>query len=169
MTEHTQKTLLDFSSPPEEPYWRIVNDRVMGGVSQSSFTVTPDQTGLFQGTLSLEQSGGFSSLRFIRSLDDLSNLSGFLLRCRGDGKQYQFRVYPGPHQTGPTYTCSFVPPVQTWGEISMPLEDFNAVRRGRKISDSNPLRPESIHQVGLLIADEQEGEFWLEIDRISIT
>ena len=41
--------------------WVVVNDTVMGGVSSSSIEVADPMT--FSGTLSLEQNGGFVSMR----------------------------------------------------------------------------------------------------------
>lgn len=43
-------------------YWRIVNDTVMGGRSQSRF-YQQDGVGVFEGFLSLENYGGFASVR----------------------------------------------------------------------------------------------------------
>jgi len=161
-----QPQLFSFRSPPEQPYWRIVNDRVMGGLSQSSFQITEDQTGLFQGALSLEKSGGFCSVRFTRQIQDLPDLVGFALRCRGSASTFQFRLYLASDDSRPAFASSFQPPDVSWGEIRLPLESFTAVQRGKTIPDLPPPHPGEIHQVGLLIADQQQGEFWLEIDWI---
>jgi monofunctional biosynthetic peptidoglycan transglycosylase len=161
-----QHPLFNFQSPPEQPYWRIVNDRVMGGLSQSSYHVTEDQTGLFEGTLSLEKSGGFCSVRFTRQVQDLPDLAGFALRCRGSVSTFQFRLYLASDDSRPAFAASFQPPDGSWGEIHLPLASFTAVQRGTTIPDLPPPHPGEIHQVGLLIADQQQGDFWLEIDWI---
>ena len=57
------KIVIDFSMPEEMDQWGIVNDGVMGGISQSQFTITPDKTAIFQGDVSLENYGGFASVR----------------------------------------------------------------------------------------------------------
>ena len=41
-------TVIDFASPKSGARWRIVNDGVMGGLSQSQMSVTTEQTGVFQ-------------------------------------------------------------------------------------------------------------------------
>ena len=43
--------------------WRITDDRVMGGRSQGKFEITKQDTMRFSGNLSLENNGGFSSVR----------------------------------------------------------------------------------------------------------
>jgi hypothetical protein len=70
--------------------WRTINDGVMGGVSSGEIIETED--GLrFQGFLSLENSGGFASVR--RLLDvSLEGVKGIRLRVRGDGRTYQMRI-----------------------------------------------------------------------------
>ena len=56
------KVIIDFRTP-DSGYWTIVNDGVMGGVSDGRFRITADQTMEFFGTLSLENNGGFASVR----------------------------------------------------------------------------------------------------------
>ena len=43
--------------------WRIVNDGVMGGLSKGNISFTDGGTMVFKGNLSLENNGGFSSVR----------------------------------------------------------------------------------------------------------
>lgn len=164
MAENRQRIIYNFSALNPEPYWRIVNDRVMGGVSESSFSLTQSRTGVFQGELSLKNSGGFSSLRFTKSLGDLSGLIGFLLRCRGDGQIYQFRIYSKRPDANFTYTQNFRSLNRVWKVIHLPLKDFTAVRRGSTLNHIPPPQPGDIQGAGLLIADQQQGPFYLELD-----
>ena len=68
--ELKDKLLIDFKLPGEEKRWEIITDVVMGGVSQSSMIITPDNTAIFHGELSLENYGGFAlmSCKSSRSL-----------------------------------------------------------------------------------------------------
>jgi hypothetical protein len=53
---------MDFTNPNTMRDCKIVNDSVMGGVSQS--TLRQDTHGLFfEGQVSLENNGGFASMR----------------------------------------------------------------------------------------------------------
>ena len=43
--------------------WFVVNDNVMGGVSNSSMIFTENETLVFKGRVSLDNNGGFASVR----------------------------------------------------------------------------------------------------------
>lgn len=43
--------------------WYVVNDNVMGGVSNSSMVFTENETLVFKGRVSLDNNGGFASVR----------------------------------------------------------------------------------------------------------
>ena len=58
----SEKTLFDFSTATNAPAWQVVNDDVMGGVSTSRFSVT-NGVAVFRGEVSLENNGGFASVR----------------------------------------------------------------------------------------------------------
>ena len=49
--------------PNENLNWQVVNDGVMGGRSYGNLTRSGDSEALFSGNLSLENNGGFSSIR----------------------------------------------------------------------------------------------------------
>jgi hypothetical protein len=63
MAQAPQVPLFAFVSPDAAAAWQAVNDGVMGGVSDGRFRVTERQTMEFHGTLSLENKGGFASVR----------------------------------------------------------------------------------------------------------
>ena len=69
--------------------WRIVDDGVMGGLSKGERDISKDGILRFFGTLSLENNGGFSSLRTGDVKLDLSGAEGVILRVKGDGRTYQ--------------------------------------------------------------------------------
>ena len=62
-SEPMSKLLMDFSDASVTRQWLSVNDNVMGGVSDGSFRFTDDKTLEFSGNLSLENRGGFASIR----------------------------------------------------------------------------------------------------------
>ena len=55
--------LSSFEKPDSERSWTSVNDGVMGGISRGGFKRTEQKTLLFSGELSLENNGGFASIR----------------------------------------------------------------------------------------------------------
>jgi hypothetical protein len=59
-----RQTIFDFNKSNIQA-WKIVDDAVMGGMSSSTFKLDPDGQGVFEGTVSLENNGGFSMVRLI--------------------------------------------------------------------------------------------------------
>ena len=57
------EVLYDFSENSSLRYWSVVDDGVMGGVSQGSLRINYEGHGVFSGYVSLENYGGFSSIR----------------------------------------------------------------------------------------------------------
>jgi len=84
------RTLHQFNNPETTAGWQAVNDGVMGGRSSGGPDFCKD--GLrFSGKLSLENNGGFSSIRKQERLE-LSRFDGIRLKVRGDGREYQLRL-----------------------------------------------------------------------------
>lgn len=145
--------------------WRIIDDGVMGGVSRGNWGVEEGR-GVFRGTLSLENNGGFSSVRSAPLAESPAGATGFRLRVKGDGRTYQFRVRTDPNFDGIAYRAEFATRAGEWQEIELPLEAFQAVFRGRVLPDQPPLTGEDAVTVGFLLADKQPGAFRLEVDWI---
>ncbi len=59
-----QLILFDFNKDADIRNWNVVDDGVMGGLSAGRFRVNDAGNGEFSGTVSLENNGGFSSLRY---------------------------------------------------------------------------------------------------------
>ena len=63
MAEDALVPLFDFTEVESAREWQSVNDGVMGGVSEGKFKIIDKKTMEFFGTLSLENNGGFASVR----------------------------------------------------------------------------------------------------------
>jgi hypothetical protein len=72
--------------------WRIVDDGVMGGLSKGKISFTDSGTMKFSGKLSLENNGGFSSVRTTEVDLDLLEREGLAMRVKGDRRTYQLRL-----------------------------------------------------------------------------
>ncbi|MFK8182420.1 MAG: CIA30 family protein [Phormidesmis sp.] len=163
-----ERTITHFSQESEEASrWRNVDDNVMGGISQGELSITTQGTGWFKGTLSLENNGGFSSVRRDTSDYDFSNISSVITRVKGDGRRYQLRIQTRDADSV-TYRAIFETTADEWQTVSVDVEAFEPVFRGRVIESAPSLNAEGIYQIGFLIADKKSGDFSLEVDWIGV-
>lgn len=146
--------------------WMVVNDSVMGGISQSRPEITNRDTLVFTGNVSLENNGGFASIRHVAEPFGLGRGEGVLLRVKGDGKNYQLRLRTSDGFDGMAYKADFETVKGEWKEFRFPWNVFTATYRGQFIKDAPLLKPLNIRQVGFLIADKQAGSFELEIQAL---
>lgn len=155
-------TIIDFAQ--SESIWPEINDGVMGGLSSGRMT-PGDGHAIFSGVVSFENNGGFASVRSRPVVHDLSAFEGLVLRVRGDGKRYGFRLKTDTSFDGVSYHVEITPPAGEWVELALPFSDFVPVYRGRKVPDHPPLDPSRIATFGLLIS-RQEGPFRIDIETI---
>lgn len=153
--------LFDFTQASKAT-WQVVNDDVMGGASSSAFHLT-NRVAVFRGVLSLENNGGFASVRTLPAQFDLVNASEFVLRVRGDGRRYKFTARMDSSFDGPLYQSSFTTTKGEWQEVRLPLKDFVPTFRGRVLTGEPPLSAGRLTSMGFLISDKQAGRFELEI------
>jgi monofunctional biosynthetic peptidoglycan transglycosylase len=152
--------ILDMSPGP----WQAINDGVMGGISSGRMEQSGD--GLrFEGQLSLENNGGFASVR--RPIDDdLSKATGVRLRVRGDGRTYQFRLRQDSRFDGVAWRAEFSTNGD-WQTVTLTFDEFIPVFRGRRVPDAGPVVPAAIRQIGFMLADKTAGAFALEIRSVA--
>lgn len=153
--------IMDFDEKSDP--WRTINDGVMGGMSSSNFSVKKG-VARFEGTVSLENNGGFASVRSRPQDYDLSPFRGMLLRVRGDGKRYAFRLRTTSAFDGISYEARFKTVPDRWITVRIPFEAFQPVFRGRLVRDAEPLDLHSVKTFGFLISDKQTGKFRLDLD-----
>ena len=124
--------------------------------------MTQTEEGLrFEGRLSLENNGGFASVR--RPVDGgLAGISGVRIKVRGDGRRYQLRMRHGQQFDGISWRAGFVAG-DDWQIIEFGLHEFEPVFRGNAMPDAGPLVPAKIGQLGFLLADGADGSFVLDI------
>ena len=162
------KLLFDFTDLQAVNAWHAIDDRVMGGISQSRLKHDPASHAVFEGEVSLEQNGGFASVRSKPGDRGHPGAHACLLELRGDNKQFKLSLLTDDGFDRLNYQASFAPAGDDWQSLHLPLADFRATFRGREVPDAPPLDPARIRQVGLMIAARQAGPFALDIRRISL-
>jgi len=86
-----------------------------------------------------------------------------VLRCRGDGRTYKFTVRVDDGFDGVQYQARFAPPAGEWTEVRLPIEDFVASFRGRRVEGAASLAPAKVRRIGLMIS-KAGGRFELLVD-----
>ena len=157
--------LYDFKPDCSLSDWKILDDTVMGGRSSGNFSITKNGTGLFDGSVSLENNGGFSSVRHRVKDISLVDFSSFVLKVKGDGKSFQFRVKDDVNSYY-SYKKDFSTSGE-WQEIQLKFSDFTPTYRGRTLDIPN-FSGTSLEEMTFLIANKENEIFRLELDVLSV-
>ena len=164
----TKNIIADFTDNSVRAKWGVTNDGVMGGISTSQVSVSENNFLIFSGEVSLENNGGFASLRSPVDDFDFSDCKGFVIRIKGDGKLYSMSFRQTKYFTGYNYNLRFGTEKNNWQVIKLPFKDFKLKYYGREVDNYNPPNTEEIKQLSILISDKQQGPFKLEIEWIKL-
>lgn len=168
MAQAPLAALFEFASPDANAQWQAVNDGVMGGVSDGRFRITDRQTLEFYGTLSLENNGGFASVRSRPAALALQAGDTLITRVRGDGREYQFNLYTAARTRALSYRAPLKTRRSEWIEVRLPLDSFEATSFGQIQRGVGPVDPRSVTSVGFLLAEKTPGPFALEVAWIRV-
>ena len=160
--------LLDFAGPGAAEKWQAVNDGVMGGVSDGRFRITDDKTLEFFGTLSLENNGGFASVR--TKPMDLGIKAGdtLVVRVKGDGREYVLNIYTKSRRMAFSYRASLPTKKDEWQEVEIPLGDFIPTAFGRRVQGMGPVEPSQINGLGFMLSDKKPGTFQMQVEWVKV-
>jgi len=151
----------------EELDWRIVDDRVMGGRSRGKMAISADGILSFSGNLSLENNGGFSSVRSGNVTLDLSDAEGLIVRVKGDGRTYEAHLSTLARFRGGEITFVGMLPTKKgeWTEVKVPFSELEGDFRGRRLEDSK-FDPSEVRRITLELVDKKPGAFELQVNWI---
>ena len=151
--------------------WRVVNDGVMGGVSSGRAEQMSEGGVRFTGELSLENNGGFASVRSAGTLGPLSGGDGLRVTVLGDGRTWQVtlrrddvRIRAGSYRA----MIQTEDGVVTTHELAW--SDFEATSFGRPVPGAPPLWNglDQVGSIGLLLADGRPGAFSVELQQVAL-
>ena len=159
------QTLIDFPNQPSFKNWQIVNDDVMGGISNSKMYLNEENMAVFEGRVSLENYGGFCSVRHDLEKIPTEGKTTLVLKLKGDGKNYQLRIKANRRDYA-SYVKEFSTTGQ-WQEVRIALKDMYPSFRGRRLNRSN-FEGDYFSQLSLLIGNKKAERFSLEIESIQL-
>ena len=161
-SENTEK-LFDFSKESHSE-WFLVNDDVMGGVSQAQIQRINQSVMSFSGRLSLKNNGGFSSVRSFIPKSALASFDGLTFKIRGDGRLYSILV------TTQDPRISWQSEFETdeeWQTVTISFDEMRMSVRGWKVENSPKIVGSKVTSIGFIISDKIQEPFNLEIDWIA--
>jgi monofunctional biosynthetic peptidoglycan transglycosylase len=168
LAEDSQNLLFDFTGPDAAKQWQTVNDGVMGGVSEGKFKITEAKTLEFFGNLSLENNGGFASVRTRGKKLGLEKGDSLVVKLRGDGREYTLNLYVPRPLVAFSYRATVQTKKDEWIEVKLPLDKFEATSFGRPVRDAGPVDPKEVNALGFLLGDKKAGPFKLEVEWIKV-
>jgi hypothetical protein len=157
--------IFNFNTSSNINTWQVVDDVVMGGRSAGEFYLDQKGNGVFKGEISLENNGGFSSVRYRFEKANTKNYTKVTLRVKGDGKKYQFRI-KNKASDSYSYITTFST-TKDWETISLNLLDMYPSFRGR-ILDMPNYDKANLEEIAFLIGNKKAEKFELKIDFIKL-
>lgn len=158
------QTLYDFG-PSDDSRWTTVHDTVMGGVSRGEIRRTDAGTLVFEGYVSLENNGGFTSFRSRDRKLPFEGSDGIEMRVKGDGRTYILSFdREGIGLFGGGYWQRFETKKGEWSTIRLPWSKFEPVNFGRKMPNLPKLTPETARGLTVYLYDKKAGDFEIEFD-----
>ncbi len=155
--------LYKFNPTSQAADWMVIDDVVMGGKSNGNFSINDAGHGIFVGNISLENNGGFSSVRYRIDHKNVEGFTKVTLRIKGDGNLYQFRI-----KTSKSDYYSYVAEFNTtsdWEIVEIPFNTMYPAFRGQRLDAPN-YPGKSIEEIAFLIGNKKPGSFKLEIDKV---
>ena len=144
-------------------WWMIYKRNYPENTWLSYLRLDKDVYGMFTGEVSLENNGGFSSVRYDFNSMQTNGYTKITIRLLGDGKEYQFRI-----KNKASDYVSFVKSFETtgeWEEIEIELNEMYPSFRGRLLDQPN-FSFDSFESISFLIGNNKQENFHLLIDSI---
>ena len=162
-----EKSVATFKDPGSVDSWISVNDGVMGGVSQGGFKRTEEGTLLFSGNLSLDNNGGFASVRTKPNPMDLSGMDSVVVKAKGDGRTYWVELRVSRQMGASSYRADLPTMAGKWTEVIVPVKDFKLQAFGQLLP-SKPINLANVESIGFTLADKKAGAFELEVEYVKV-
>lgn len=158
--------IFDFNKDADLSKWTIVNDGVMGGLSNSSLKIDKEGYGVFEGHVTTKNYGGFASIRNNFDKISLKKFKSIKIKVKSQPTTYQLRVKVNSNDY-----YAFISTFTTtgdWDEIEIPLNSMYPSYRGRKLNMDN-LSSDYIEEISFLVGNSKEEDFKLLIDIIELS
>ncbi|WP_231555147.1 CIA30 family protein [Cellulophaga sp. Hel_I_12] len=163
MSQNNTSLIYDAKHQDKNNNWFVVDDGVMGGLSRGNTKLNDAGHLEYYGTVRTENNGGFSSVRYTFDTIDASAYRFMVLKIKGDGKNYQFRI-----KDDTSHRYSYITTFETsgdWQTIKIALKNFYPSFRGNRLNRPN-FNGKLLEEIAILIGNKTKENFVLEIEKI---
>ncbi|MEL7338947.1 MAG: CIA30 family protein [Bacteroidota bacterium] len=155
---------LDFGSEKDGTDWQTLNDGVMGGLSNGQVALTPNALKFF-GEVSLDNYGGFTSVKSPFGQYDLSNAKKLTIRYKTEGQLISISLENSDAFYKPYYKLLLPDTKGKWMTAEANISDFKEYNLGQEtaiaISDGFL---KGVKRIGFITSEKRAGRFAVEID-----
>lgn len=161
-----QTEKVDFGEDKDGERWEIINDGVMGGLSEGQ-TLMLDDCVSFYGEVSLRNNGGFSSYKAPFKQMDLSKYKKIVVKYRSKGYTMAMTLEMDKRWFLPYYKRDLPNTDWKWVKEEILFSEFVRYSVGRK-RPGTPTKAEleKILRLGFVTNEKRAGDFKIEIDYI---
>ncbi len=157
---------INFGSSGNSDSWYAVNDGVMGGLSSGLLKETKNSI-VFSGAVSLENNGGFASIRSSYDNYKLSKFNTVEVRYKSTDYDFAMTMELNKRFYMPYYKFNLPETKNKWKIVNIELNQFEAYSLGRNLGYS--LDDESKNEIirlGFISNEKNAGKYQIEIDYI---
>ena len=154
----------DFKNTRQAGNWQVVLDGVMGGRSTGKIETT-NGTMIFSGKTSLENNGGFSSMRAPVEKGIFKDSDSIRLRVKGDGRTWILGAKNSSGRMGgDSFWTRFDTEDGKWQTVTIPIDGMEKHYFGQKMSGT--ITPAEVGALEFYMYDKKAGPFRLQIESI---
>lgn len=161
-----QEVMLDFGSEKYGMDWIVINDGVMGGKSEGKLTFT-DTTLIFTGEVSLENNGGFTSLKSAYEDFKLDSAQRIEIKYRLEGQSIALYM-EGSNGFADPYIKATLDVTEGWKTVELEWNEFRQFDFGRPTGGviSNDFISD-VKYLGFITGEKRKGSFRFEVAYIN--
>jgi NADH dehydrogenase [ubiquinone] 1 alpha subcomplex assembly factor 1 len=157
---------INFGSTGNTAMWYAVNDGVMGGLSSGTLKETKKSM-IFSGHVSLENNGGFASIRSKFDRYKLSKFTAVEIKYKSQDYDFAMMLEMNRMFYMPYFKFNLPNSQNKWKTVTIGLEEFEAYSLGKKLGyglDENSKN--DIIRLGFISNEKRAGKYEIEIDYI---
>ncbi|MEM9824291.1 MAG: CIA30 family protein [Bacteroidota bacterium] len=154
----------DFGKNKDGNDWEIINDGVMGGLSKGEFEFT-DHTLKFYGSVSLDNYGGFTSIKSPFKTFDLGLAQKVKIRYKTSNQSIAINLENSKEFYKPYYKLNLEDTNDEWKSVEIEINQFKGYSLGQEVSTKISKEfLKSVQRIGFITSQKKEGKFNIEVD-----